>query len=137
MIPNLDQLAKGEVGNVQAVLDNVCNQMDRPIRIMDFDHTPTMMEMCVKYGAPFMAVLNQNKEMKKLHAQNGRGYWLKNNRFRSRWTAEIPVEISGNRRNPLYWQYFHPDCTDPIEKRKLLYKFLRKYDMAFSPIEKL
>lgn len=137
MLPTLDQLSKGEVGNVQRVLDVVCDERDRPVRVMDFDHTPTMAEMCRKYGAPFVAVLKRNREMKLLHAAHGRGYWLRNNRFRARWTAEIPVEIHGNPRNPLYWQYFHPLCYDTVERRKNLYKFLRKYDMAFSPIEKL
>lgn len=136
MIPTLNQLSRGEVGPVQKVLDTICNPMDRPIRVMDFDHTPTMMEMCIKYGEPFMEVLRRNREMKLLHATGKRGYWLRKNIFRSRWVAEIPVQIAGNPRNPLYWQYFHPDM-DAHEKRKNLYKFLKKYDMAFSPIEKL
>lgn len=138
MLPTLDQLAKGEVGDVQKVLDNICNPEDRPKRVMDFDHTPTMMEMCVKYGPSFIAVLKRNAEMKKLHAMSPqrKGWWLGRNRFAHRWVAEIPVQIEGNPKNPLYWQYFHPNM-DAHERRKHLYKFLRKYDMAFSPIEKL
>lgn len=137
MIPTLDQLARGEFGNVKCVLDTICNESDRPIRFMDFDHTPTMMEMCIKYGKPFIDVLEHNKRMKNAHFTAKKGYWLGKNRFKFRYTAEVPVHISGNPKNPLYWEYFHPDCTDEYERRKHLYMFLKKYDMAFSPIEKL
>ena len=139
---------------MQRVLDTVCDPKDRPVvgvfhpalpkcvpvsmhARMDFDHIPSMMEMCIKYGEPFVEVVNNNRRMKLLHSQNGKGYWLGENRFRARWTAEIPVHISGNRRNPLYWIYFNPEMTDKVERRKALYEFLRKYDMAFSPVEKL
>ena len=137
MIATLDQLAKGQIGNVKRVLDTVCDERDRPIRKMDFDHTPTMMEMCIRYGKPFIDVLNHNKMMKNIHFTAKKGYWLGRNRFKNRYTAEIPVQIHGNPRNPLYWEYFHPDCIDRYERRKHLYAFLRKHDMAFSPIEKL
>lgn len=149
MLPTLDQLAKGEVGNVKKVLNTICNdryksfldtqlnEYDRPVRVMDFDHTPTMNEMCIKYGKSFIDVLKHNRDMKLVHNLYKKGFWLGKNQFKHRYTAEVPVQIHGNPRNPLYWQYFNPECTDPQERRKNLYAFLRKYDMAFSPIEKL
>ena len=147
MIATLDELSKGKVGDVKAVLNNICrkrtvletvlNEYDRPIRTMDFDHTPTMDEMCRKYGESFIAVLRKNREMKLLHAVAKKGFALGKNTWKCRYTAEIPVQIHGNPRNPLYWEYFHPLCIDKYERRKHLYAFLRKYDMAFSPIEKL
>jgi len=148
MIPTLNQLSTGQFGNVKSVIKNACardnryldtelNERDRPVRVMDFDHVPTLREMCLKYGANFIAVLEHNRRMKLVHDEGKKGYGLGINRARIRYTAEVPVEISGNPRNPLYWIYFNPQCTDPIERRKNLYKFLRKYDMAFSPIWKL
>ena len=147
--PSLNDLSVGKTGDVQKILQNICkrkipkyldtelNESDRPIRKMDFDHTPTIDEMCVKYGEPFIAVLRYNKEKKLIHNEAKKGYSLGRNPAKMRYTAEIPVQIHGNPRNPLYWQYFHPQCVDKEERRKLLYSFLRKYDMAFSPIEKL
>lgn len=149
MIPTLNQLSMGQVGNVQAVINSVCkkrteldtvlNEYDRPpVRVMDFDHDyPTMDEMCRKYGEPFIAVLRENREMKLLHNLTKKGFALGRNRWKCRYTAEIPVQIAGNRRNPLYWIFFNPECTDKYERRKNLYIFLRMYDMAFSPIERL
>lgn len=156
MIATLDQLSKGQVGDVQKVLETICNkkdreldtvldERDRPKREMDFYHIPTMQEMCIKYGWPFVSILEQNKRMKLIHNLHKKGYWLGKNRFKHRYTAEIPVQIHGNPRNPLYWIYFHCNChwnsncldNEPYERRKLLYQFLRKYDMAFSPIERL
>ena len=148
-LPSLNDLSTGKVGDMKAVLENICkrktpkyldtvlNEADRPIRKMDFDHTPTIQEMCRRYGEPFIAVLRHNKYMKLIHNEAKKGYALGRNRSRMRYTAEIPVQIHGNPRNPLYWQYFHPACVDKEERRKLLYAFLRKYDMAFSPIERL
>jgi len=105
---------------------------------MDFDHDyPTMDEMCRKYGEPFIEVLKRNREKKLVHFEAKKGYGLGKNTGRFRYTAEIPVQIGGNPRNPLYWIYFHPQCVDKVERRKNLYAFLRRYDMAFSPIDRL
>ena len=149
MITTLNDLSTGRVGDVKKVLKNICarktpkyldtelNEYDRPIRVMDFDHTPTIQEMCDRYGEPFIRVLRYNKAKKIDHREARRGYSIGKDHGRMRYTAEIPVQIHGNPRNPLYWRYFHPQCVDPQERRKLLYEFLRKYDMAFSPIDKL
>lgn len=147
MIATLDQLSKGSGVNVQKALKNICkpkfldtelNEYDRPVRKMDFDHDyPTMDEMCRKYGEPFMAVLRENRELKRLHNLAKKGYGLGKNRYQMRFTGNIPIQISGNPRNPLYWIFFHPLCIDKAERRKNLYRFLRMYDMCFSPIEKL
>ena len=60
-LPSLNDLSTGKIGDMKKILENICkrktpkyldtvlNEADRPIRVMDFDHTPTMREMCRRY----------------------------------------------------------------------------------------
>src|SRR3990167_37950 len=105
MITTLNDLSTGRVGDVKKVLDSVCsrkipkyldtelNKADRPIRKMDFDHVPTMQEMCDKYGEPFIRVLRYNKEKKVVHREAKRGYSVGKDHGRMRYVAEIPVQV--------------------------------------------
>ena len=137
MEKQLTNLCKGEGVNLPYVLDKLCER-DREIlgtRRMDFDHTPTIAEMRAKYGRDFDQSLVNNQAIRSHHRIQKRGYILGKNRSRMRWNGEIPVEISGNPRNPLYWEYFNP-AMDKHERHKHRYEFLRKYQ-EFMLVDKL